>query len=216
MNVPISKPHPDKALARYTDPLPLMEHFYTIQGEGANAGKPCYFLRLAGCDVGCHWCDVKESWPTEGHPLVSADEMAQMVKQSGATRVVITGGEPLQHDLSVLTRALHTLPVEIYIETSGSAPLTGALDWICLSPKKFKKPLDEVYRLAHELKIIVYHISDLAWGLEQAQKVSTGCRLYFQPEWSREKQLLPEIIEFVKQHPQWSISLQTHKYMNIP
>jgi len=199
-----------------SDPLPLMEHFYTIQGEGANAGRPCYFLRLGGCDVGCHWCDVKDSWEANRHPLVSVEEMTGMIRAAGAKRVVITGGEPLMHDLDRLTAAIKNIPAETYIETSGTWPMSGTFDWVCFSPKKFKKPSADIYEHADELKIIVYHTSDLAWGLEHARRLKKECRLYFQPEWSREKEMLPQIIEFVKQHPEWSISLQTHKYMNIP
>jgi organic radical activating enzyme len=152
----------------------------------------------------------------ERHPLVPVEAMAEMVRSAGATRVVITGGEPLMHNLDTLTAALKKIPAETYIETSGAWPLSGEFDWICFSPKKFKKPVDSVYQYANELKVVVYHPSDLAWGLTHAEKVNKDCRLYFQPEWSREKEMLPLVIEFVKQHPEWSISLQTHKYMNIP
>lgn len=197
-------------------PYPVMEHFYTIQGEGANTGKPCYFIRLAGCDVGCHWCDVKESWDAALHPLMTVDDLKKEIKASGTKNVVITGGEPLMHNLDALTTALKQDGLQVFIETSGAHPLSGSLDWICLSPKKFKAPLDEIFAKADELKIIVFHPSDLAWGLELAKKVNPECRLYFQPEWSREKEMLPPMIEFVKQHTNWTISLQTHKYMNIP
>jgi organic radical activating enzyme len=195
---------------------PLMEHFYTIQGEGANTGKPAYFLRLGGCDVGCVWCDVKESWEAEKHPPVSVKQMVHWVKQAGAVRCVITGGEPLIYDLGPLTRELKKHEIETMIETSGAHPFSGEFDWVCFSPKKFKNPHESIYRYADELKIIVYHKSDLAWGLDHASRVKKECRLFFQPEWSREKEMLPLIIDFVKQHPAWTISLQTHKYMDIP
>lgn len=195
---------------------PLMEHFYTIQGEGANAGKPAYFLRLGGCDVGCVWCDVKESWDAEKHPMTSVQQMVQWIKQVGAVRCVITGGEPLMYDLGPLTRELKKNGIETMIETSGVYPFSGVFDWVCFSPKKFKKPHDSIYEHANELKVIVYHTSDLEWGMEHEKRVKKDCRLFFQPEWSKEKQMLPNIIEFVKQHPEWSISLQTHKYMQIP
>lgn len=196
--------------------FPLMEHFYTIQGEGFHSGEPCYFLRLGGCDVGCVWCDVKESWDADLHPKVSIVQMTEWVKASGATRCVITGGEPLMYDLKPLTDALHANNIKVYIETSGVYQLTGDLDWICLSPKKFKKPDSSIYQHADELKIIVYHVSDLKWGEEHAELVRKDCHLFFQPEWSKEKEMLPLIIEYIKAHPQWRISLQTHKYMNIP
>lgn len=193
-----------------------MEHFYTIQGEGANTGKPAYFLRLGGCDVGCVWCDIKESWDASKHPKVSVHQMVQWVKESGAVRCVITGGEPLMYNLEALTRQLKKNSIETLIETSGTYPFTGEFDWVCFSPKKFKNPHESIYLYADELKIIVYHKSDLYWVLEHASRVKKQCRLFLQPEWSREKEMLPLIIDFVKQHPSWTISLQTHKYMKIP
>ena len=196
--------------------LPLMESFYTIQGEGAFTGHAAYFLRLGGCDVGCVWCDVKESWDVSRHPLRSVDEMVAESHASGTQIVVITGGEPAMHDLSALTQTLQKSGMRTHIETSGVYPLTGSWDWVCLSPKKFKAPVPEVYSAADELKIIVYNRTDLEWAAQEALRVRAECRLFLQPEWSREKEMLPLIIDFVKQNPRWQISLQTHKYMDIP
>ncbi len=208
---------PDKALnVQSVDALPLMEDFYTIQGEGAFQGCAAYFIRLGGCDVGCVWCDVKESWDASRHPLVSVATMAARAQASGAPIAVVTGGEPAMHNLQNLTAALRQGGLRTHIETSGAWPLTGLWDWVCLSPKKFKKPVDEIFLQANELKIIVYNKSDFAWAEEHARRVKPDCRLYLQPEWSREKTVLPVIIQYVKQHPQWRISLQIHKYMNIP
>ncbi|MDX2000926.1 MAG: 7-carboxy-7-deazaguanine synthase QueE [Chitinophagales bacterium] len=196
--------------------LPLMEHFYTIQGEGYYQGKAAYFIRLAGCDVGCVWCDVKESWDASGYPVVTVEQMALWVAESHAPMVVVTGGEPLMYQLDGLTGALKAKGLQTNIETSGAWPLSGQWDWICLSPKKFKKPLPEICQHANELKIIVYNKSDFEWGEQYAQQVGPNCKLYLQPEWSVEKKILPMIIEYVKQHPQWEVSLQIHKYMDIP
>ncbi len=193
-----------------------MEHFYTIQGEGVYAGQAAYFLRLAGCDVGCVWCDVKESWPADQHPEVAISDMVTWVQQSGAPMAVITGGEPFMYDVTALTQALHDAGIRTHVETSGAYAVTGDWDWICVSPKKFKKPLPEVLKQAHELKVVVYHPSDLAWAEQHAQQVGESCVLLLQPEWSREQEMLPLIIDYVKQHPQWRISLQTHKYINVP
>ncbi len=193
-----------------------MEDFYTLQGEGAYQGRAAYFIRLAGCDVGCVWCDVKESWTMEAHPMVDIDTIVQRASQSGAPIAVITGGEPAMHDLGELTQRLRQAGMRTHIETSGAHPLTGQWDWICLSPKKFKAPLPSVYGQAHELKIIVYHKSDLDWAEQEAARTSPDCRLFLQPEWSREKEMLPLIIDYVKKNPRWTVSLQVHKYMNIP
>lgn len=193
-----------------------MEDFYTLQGEGAYQGRAAYFIRLAGCDVGCVWCDVKESWPMEAHPMVDIDTIVQRASQSGAPIAVITGGEPAMHDLGELTQRLRQAGMRTHIETSGAHPLTGQWDWICLSPKKFKAPLPSVYGQAHELKIIVYHKSDLDWAEQEAARTSPDCRLFLQPEWSREKEMLPLIIDYIKKNPRWTVSLQVHKYMNIP
>lgn len=199
-----------------TTVLPLMEHFYTIQGEGANAGRAAYFLRLGGCDVGCVWCDVKESWDAAAHPMVAADAMVRWIKDTPAPNVVITGGEPLMHNLDYLTQALKNAGLQVWIETSGSSPLSGQFDWICLSPKKFKAPLPEVCAVADELKIVVFNKSDFDWARKHAELVKPGCKLYLQPEWGKEKEMLPMIVDYAKAHPEWQISLQTHKYMAIP
>ncbi|HMV11126.1 MAG TPA: 7-carboxy-7-deazaguanine synthase QueE [Cyclobacteriaceae bacterium] len=193
-----------------------MEDFYTIQGEGFYQGHAAYFIRLGGCDVGCVWCDVKESWDANVHPLVSVEEMVQRAKASGTKLVVITGGEPAMYDLTNLTNSLQKVGLQTNIETSGAYPLTGTWNWVCLSPKKFKSPDPSVFVFANELKIIVYNKSDFAWAEEFAQKVSPSCKLYLQPEWSKEKEMLPQIIEYVKANPKWEVSLQIHKYMNIP
>jgi organic radical activating enzyme len=196
--------------------MPLMEDFYTIQGEGFYQGHAAYFIRLGGCDVGCVWCDVKESWDASAHPLVHIDEMTHRAKASGTEIVVITGGEPAMYDLSVLTASLKKAGLKTNIETSGAYPLTGEWDWVCLSPKKFKSPHTSVFAEADELKIIVYNRSDFAWAEEHAAEVGKGCELFLQPEWSKEKEMLPLIIDYVKADPKWKVSLQIHKYMNIP
>lgn len=196
--------------------LPIMEQFYTIQGEGYHSGRAAYFIRLGGCDVGCTWCDVKESWDAAQHPVTGIQDLLIAVQQSKADYVVITGGEPAMYNLEPLTNLLNTHHIETGIETSGAYPLTGNWHWICLSPKKFKEALPDVFSKADELKVIVYNKHDLSWALEKANLVSDKCKLYLQPEWSKEKEMLPLIIEFVKQHSNWKISLQTHKYMNIP
>ena len=193
-----------------------MEDSYTIQGEGFYQGHAAYFIRLGGCDVGCVWCDVKESWNADAHPQVSVDEMVQRAKSSGTKLVVITGGEPAMYDLSVLTKSLQLAGLQTNIETSGVYPLTGTWDWICFSPKKFKAPDPSVFDQANELKVIVYNKSDFSWAEEFAEKVNSGCKLFLQPEWSKEKEMLPLIIEYVKANPKWEVSLQIHKYMNIP
>lgn len=196
--------------------LPLMEHFYTIQGEGAYTGYPAYFLRLAGCDVGCVWCDVKESWHTAGYPTHSPTDLAALVANSGAPITVITGGEPTLHDLIPLTDEIKSFGVRTHLETSGAHEITGSFDWICLSPKKFKPPVGSSYARAHELKVIVYNKHDLKWAEDHAAKVSGQCQLFLQPEWSKQKSMLPLIIDYVKANPKWRISLQTHKFMQIP
>lgn len=196
--------------------LPVMEHFYTIQGEGVHTGRAAYFIRLGGCDVGCVWCDVKESWDAEKHPLYSIDDLVKTVNETPAQMVVITGGEPLLHNLTSLTAALHDAGLRVHIETSGSSSLSGELDWITLSPKKFKAPLPEVLPQAHELKIVVFNKSDFAWAESWAAQVSSDCRLFLQPEWSKATELTPLIVDYIKAHPQWQLSLQTHKYINVP
>lgn len=193
-----------------------MEDFYTIQGEGYYQGHAAYFIRLGGCDVGCVWCDVKESWDAEAHPKVSVQEMVSRAKASGTEIVVITGGEPAMYDLTLLTNELKKAGLKTNIETSGAYPLTGKWDWVCFSPKKFKTPDTSIYPLANELKVIVYNKSDFKWAEDFAKEVKHGCELFLQPEWSKEKEMLPLIIEYVKTNPQWKVSLQIHKYMNIP
>lgn len=196
--------------------IPLMEAFYTIQGEGYHQGRAAYFIRLAGCDVGCVWCDVKESWDVKAHPVVSVENIVNEALKYPGRLVVITGGEPLMHDLTYLCQKLHEQNFEINIETSGAYPLSGDLDWICFSPKKFKTPLPEFYEAANELKIIVYHPSDFEFAENFAQKVNPNCKLYLQPEWGKSAKMLPQIIEYVKNNPRWEVSLQVHKYMDIP
>ncbi|MGX5689822.1 7-carboxy-7-deazaguanine synthase QueE [Arcticibacter tournemirensis] len=196
--------------------LPLMEEFYTIQGEGYHSGKAAYFIRLGGCDVGCHWCDVKESWDAELHPLTPADQIIKNAAKYPGKAVVITGGEPLIYNLDYLTAGLHERGIKTFIETSGAYPLSGEWDWICLSPKKFKAPLPEIAPKAGELKIIVFNKSDLAWAEKYAGMVSPYCKLYLQPEWSKAGEVTSLIIDYVKENPKWEISLQTHKYLNIP
>ncbi|MBK7668868.1 MAG: 7-carboxy-7-deazaguanine synthase QueE [Sphingobacteriaceae bacterium] len=193
-----------------------MEDFYTIQGEGFNSGKAAYFVRVGGCDVGCHWCDVKESWDASLHPLVKVEDVVEKVIQSGSKAVVITGGEPLQYNMDYITSEFKKKKIETFIETSGAFPLSGNWDWICLSPKKTMNPLEEVYKKANELKVIVYNKNDFDWALEQAKKVSKDCKLFLQPEWSKSNDMMPLIVEFVKTHQNWMVSLQSHKYMNIP
>jgi organic radical activating enzyme len=196
--------------------LPVMEHFYTLQGEGFYQGQAAYFVRLGGCDVGCVWCDVKESWNRDNHPLIPIEDLVQNITDTPASIAVITGGEPLLHDLTELTSQLKKQGIRTHIETSGSSPLSGNWDWITLSPKKFKAPLPEVLSYANELKIIVYNKSDFAWAEEYAAKVSSSCKLYLQPEWSKASIMTPLIIDYIKNHPQWQLSLQIHKFINVP
>jgi 7-carboxy-7-deazaguanine synthase len=199
-----------------TAALPLMEHFYTLQGEGRFTGHASYFIRLGGCDVGCVWCDVKESWDASKHPLVPIAEIVAAVVASGTKIVVITGGEPMMHNLDALTEMLKAKGIRTHVETSGAHPLSGTWDWICLSPKKFKAPLEELIAAADELKTVIYNKTDFAWAEQFASKVSKGCLLYLQPEWSKSAEMNPLIIDYVKANPQWILSLQTHKFLNIP
>ncbi|HEK21582.1 7-carboxy-7-deazaguanine synthase QueE [Mucilaginibacter sp. 44-25] len=196
--------------------LPLMEEFYTIQGEGYNTGKAAYFIRLGGCDVGCHWCDVKESWDAELHPLTAADTIVKNAMHHPSKAVVITGGEPLIYNLDYLTGQLQQNGIRTFIETSGAYPLSGHWDWICLSPKKFKSPMQQVADKANELKVIIFNKSDFAFAEHHAQLVGPDCKLYLQPEWSKHKEITPLIVDYVMANPKWEISLQTHKYLNIP
>lgn len=193
-----------------------MEHYYTIQGEGYNSGTPAYFLRVGGCDVGCVWCDVKDSWEATKHPMTGIDEMLQLVKNINANTVVITGGEPLMNDLTELTKLFHQNNLRLWLETSGAYQVTGEWEWICVSPKKFKAPVKEVLAKANELKVVIYNRSDLDWAEQHAANVSPGCKFFLQPEFSRREEMIPQIIDYIKHNPRWRISLQTHKYMNIP
>ena len=193
-----------------------MEHFYTLQGEGFYQGKAAYFVRLGGCDVGCVWCDVKESWEADKHPKMDVSQIVSTIKATPSEIVVITGGEPLLHDLSTLTAELRKAGLRTHMETSGSSPLSGTWDWITLSPKKFKEPLAEVLPYANELKIVIYNKSDFAWAEQWAGKVPPSCRLYIQPEWSKASVMTPLIIDYIKEHTEWQLSLQIHKYINVP
>ncbi|HRH38166.1 MAG TPA: 7-carboxy-7-deazaguanine synthase QueE [Flavobacteriales bacterium] len=196
--------------------LPIMEAFYTVQGEGRYTGHAAYFIRLGGCDVGCTWCDVKDSWDASLHPTKSIEEIVAGASEHPARLVVITGGEPLMHDLGPLTQALVNAGFRTNIETSGAHPFSGDWHHVCLSPKKFKAALPEAYQRANELKVIVFNKHDLQWAEEQAAQVGEGCMLFLQPEWSKREAMMPLIVEHVKAHPRWTISLQTHKYLNIP
>lgn len=195
--------------------LPVMEHFYTLQGEGAHAGKAAYFIRLGGCDVGCHWCDVKESWDPALHPLTDTKEIAETAASYCKT-IVLTGGEPLMWNLELLTNHLKNLGCTIHIETSGAYKMSGKLDWITLSPKKMSLPKAEIYARANELKVIVFNQHDFKFATEQAEKVNDNCKLYLQSEWSKRAEMYPKITEFIMNNPSWQISVQTHKYLNIP
>ncbi len=195
--------------------LPLMEEFYTIQGEGFHTGTAAYFIRVGGCDVGCHWCDVKESWDADLHPPTHIDQIVFNAAKYADT-IVVTGGEPLTWDMAPLTQALKDKKLRTHIETSGAYPLTGTWDWICLSPKKNKLPLAPIYEKAHELKVIVYNRHDFVFAEEQAAELNKECMLYLQPEWSVREKMTPLIVDYVMQHPKWKVSLQTHKYLNIP
>jgi len=196
--------------------LPVMEHFYTLQGEGFYQGKAAYFIRLGGCDVGCVWCDVKDSWDADKHPKFTIESLQLKVKETLAEMVVITGGEPLMHNLTELTAALQSAGLKTNIETSGAHPLSGTWDWICLSPKKFKAPLPEILPHANELKVVIFNKTDFDWAEEYANKVSSNCKLYLQPEWDKAAAVTPLIVEYIKANPKWELSLQIHKYINVP
>ncbi len=203
--------------------LPVMETFYSLQGEGFHQGKAAYFIRLGGCNVGCFWCDVKESWDASVHPQKAVEEIMEEANQTISHQpsavspiFVITGGEPLLHNLDELTQSLQQNNFKTHIETSGSAPLSGSWNWICLSPKKFKEPLPEVYSVADELKIVIYNHNDFKWAEKNAAKVSSDCKLYLQPEWSKSAQITPSIINYIQANPRWQLSLQIHKYINVP
>ena len=196
--------------------LPVMEHFFTLQGEGYHSGRAAYFIRLAGCDVGCVWCDVKESWTISPEQYLTIDQLLEALSNVAADFIVITGGEPTMHDLTDLTTVLKQHGFEIAIETAGVHPLKGHIDWYCFSPKKFKAPIDEAYSKANELKIVIAHPSDFEWAETHAQKVGPNCKLYLQTEWEKQDRLLPLIIDYIKRNKKWKISLQSHKYMQIP
>jgi len=198
-----------------TKSIPLMESFYTVQGEGFHQGVAAHFVRLGGCDVGCHWCDVKESWTAADHSKYEVDEICRTIDHK-AEIVVLTGGEPLMYDLTDLTQSIKQHGYKVHLETSGAYPLTGYWDWVCLSPKKFVKPTGDIYSRADELKVIIYNKSDFDWALSEAEKVGKECKLYLQPEWSKANKMIPQIVDFVKRDTRWSISLQIHKYLNIP
>ena len=195
--------------------LPVMETFYTVQGEGAYAGAPAYFIRLGGCDVGCVWCDVKESWDASKHPMRSAEELVEMVKTSGAGICVITGGEPAMYDLQILTTTLQACGIRTHVETSGAYELTGHWDWVTFSPKKFKGPVESIYAQADELKVVVFHPTDIEWATGHASKVRASCQLYLQPEWDKKERVQPMILDFIRKNTNWRISVQTHKYLGV-
>lgn len=196
--------------------LPVMEHFYTIQGEGAYTGQAAYFIRLGGCDVGCVWCDVKESWDASQHPVLSIKEIVDAAKAHPARLAIVTGGEPLLYQLDALTTALKEAGFETNIETSGSSPMSGNWDWVCLSPKKFKAPLEENISKASELKVVVFNKHDFDWAETYAKQVSPSCKLYLQPEWDKSSEMTPLTIDYIKTHPQWELSAQLHKYIQVP
>lgn len=193
-----------------------MESFLTVQGEGAYTGAAAWFIRLGGCDVGCAWCDVKESWDVNAHPQVTAGTLVDEAVASKAPICVVTGGEPAMHDLTALTEGLQAAGIRTHIETSGTHPLTGSWDWVTFSPKRFKAPLDAIYAQTDELKVIVVNRQDLEWGREHAARLEAPARLYFQPEWDRREQVLDYTVAFVQENTEWRISLQTHKYLGLP
>ena len=199
-----------------TDRLPLMEGFHTIQGEGYHQGKAAYFIRLGGCNVGCHWCDVKESWDASLYPKIKVSNIVSEAATHPSNIVVVTGGEPLMYDLSGLTDELKSHSFQTHLETSGAYPVSGHWNWVCFSPKKFKKPHPDIYHLADELKVVIYNKSDFKWAEEHAALVNERCRLYLQPEWSKREVMTPQIVDYIKKFPKWNISLQMHKYMDIP
>ncbi len=195
---------------------PVMEMFYSLQGEGYHQGKAAFFIRLAGCDVGCVWCDVKDSWDASKHPELSIDEIVSNASAHPARLAIITGGEPLLYNLDALTTALKKAGFEVNIETSGSSPLSGKWDWVCFSPKKFKAPLDECIAAASELKVVIFNAHDFEWAETYAQQVPPSCKLYLQPEWDKANQITPLVIDYIKAHPQWELSAQLHKYIQVP
>jgi organic radical activating enzyme len=199
-----------------TTSYPVMEMFYSLQGEGYHQGKAAYFIRLAGCDVGCVWCDVKDSWDASKHPVLSIEEIVNSALKHPAKLAIVTGGEPLLHNLDSLTTALKAAGFQTNIETSGSSPMSGDWDWVCLSPKKFKAPLAENLPHASELKVVVFNNSDFDWAEEHAKQVSHACKLYLQPEWDKSSQITPKVIDYIKANPKWELSAQLHKYIQVP
>ena len=200
----------------HTATYPVMESFYTIQGEGYHQGKPAWFVRLAGCNVGCVWCDVKASWDETLYPKQSTPQIILPITQSNTNMVVVTGGEPLMHNCELLTTALLQANYNTHIETSGAYPITGNWKWICVSPKKFKAPLPSVLQAAHELKVVIYNQSDFTWAEQHLTKVNANCKLYLQPEWSKREVITPLIVDYIKKNTHWAISSQVHKYINVP
>lgn len=196
--------------------VPLVEDFYTLQGEGYHTGHAAYFIRIGGCDVGCAWCDTKFSWNPDLHPPVDIEIIVERAAQYPAGAVVVTGGEPLMVDMGPLTKLMKEQGIETFLETSGAYPLTGTWDWICLSPKQNMPPVGDIHEKAHELKVIIAEESDIEWAIEHSGMVSESCKLFLQPEWSKREVIMPLIIEFVKENPSWGISIQAHKYMHIP
>ena len=196
--------------------LPIMEEFYSLQGEGYHVGKPAYFIRVGGCDVGCFFCDVKESWDAFRHPLVDSNEVIERIVSNPSKAVVVTGGEPLRYNMDYLCRLLHQEGVLLFLETSGSQPLSGQWDWVCLSPKKDAPPVFEMLQIANELKVIIYDEEDFLWAEEYAKKVNADCLLYLQPEWSNATKMMQRIVDYALAHPHWRVSIQSHKYMRIP
>lgn len=194
----------------------MMEMFYTLQGEGYHQGKAAYFIRLAGCDVGCVWCDVKESWDASKHPVLSIEEIVTSALAHPARLAIITGGEPLLYNLGALTTALKKVGFEVNIETSGSSPMSGDWDWVCLSPKKFKAPLTESIQAASELKVVIFNTHDFEWAETYAKQVAPNCKLYLQPEWDKANEITPLVIEYIKANPKWELSAQLHKYIQVP
>lgn len=195
--------------------IPVMEQFYSLQGEGHFQGQAAYFIRLAGCDVGCVWCDVKESWDASIHPQIAVESLIQEAIKSGTKIVVITGGEPLLHDLTELTTGLRKAGLRTHLETSGTQKLTGSWDWICLSPKKFKAPIEDVVSQANELKVVAFNMSDIKWAEEYASKTSKDCLLYLQPEWEKSESITPVLIDYIQKNTKWTLSLQIHKYLQV-
>lgn len=206
----------DSGLLKDGKILPLMEEFYTIQGEGFHSGKAAYFIRIGGCDVGCHWCDVKESWNAELHPATDVDRIVENASKYPSKAVVVTGGEPCIYNLNYLTKQLRSKGIQTFIETSGAYPISGEWDWVCLSPKKTSPPLKDNFSKANELKVIIHNKNDFEWAEKNAAEASKNCILFLQPEWSKSKEMMPLIVDYIMKHPQWNVSLQTHKYMNIP